>query len=105
MRLALCLLVASLLSACGNRGEQDPAGQERASREKARAAIEEREAKQLEADRQAGEGSAACSKLANDTRACEALKRAQREGAAVCAAMDVDLFQKCARYKASMGER
>lgn len=107
MRLALplCLLAALLVTACGNRGEQDPAAQERAGREKAHAAIEKRQAEQIEANRRSGEGAAACTKLANDTRACQALKPAQRDGAAVCAAMDVDLFEKCARYKASMGER
>jgi hypothetical protein len=103
MRLAFYLLIASLLPACGKARSvvvyEDPA------RVRAHAAIEERKAEQLKVDRENGEGSAACSKLANDTRACEALKPAQREGAAVCAAMDVDLFQKCARYKSSMGER
>lgn len=102
MRLPLTLLAAFLVTACSK--DHDFAAGERASRARAHAAIEKRQAEQRETDRQNGEGSAACTKLANDTRACEALKPDKREGAAVCGAVDVDLFQKCARHKARMGE-
>lgn len=92
------LVVALVLAACGK--ERDFAAEEARDRARAKAIREEREAKEKKANDLNGEGSAACSKIANDVHACEALPQAKREGAAVCGAVDVDLFQKCARYKA-----
>ena len=93
-------LAALLLSACGK--QRDFAAEEAADRARAKTTREKREAAEKEDNDRTADGSAACTKIANDVRQCEALPVAKREGAAVCGAVDVDLFQKCARYKANM---
>lgn len=96
------LLVVLLLGAC-SKG-RDYAAEDTAERARLKAAREKREAAEKADNDRNAEESAACDKLAKDTRECEALPVAKREGAAVCGAMDVDLFKKCARYKTRMGD-
>lgn len=105
MNRKLALLAMLLAASCKGR---DYAAEEAAEAARSRARAAEKLAKQrAEQDdlaRETAAGSAACSKIANDTRACNALDPSEREHAEVCAKVDMTEVRACARHKARMGE-